>query len=154
MSLYEKPYYYDVAFSFRDISKELDFFEQCVKKYSKINVEEVIEIGCGPSPYLLEFDKRGYSFAGLDKSKEMLDYSLEKAKEEGIPIKTIHADMSEFETVYKFDFAFCMLGSLALESDKAYLSHLNSMAKCLKLGGLYLIDAVPCTTWPEFGKEE
>ncbi len=47
-----------------------------------------------------------------------------------------------------------MLGSLALESDLAYLTHLSSMAKCLKQGGLHLIDGVPCTTWPEFGKEE
>ncbi len=98
MSLYETPYYYQVAFSYRDISKEVAFFEQCIRRFSKINIKEVIEIGCGPSPYLLEFTKRGYSFAGLDRSKEMLDYSIQKAKKEGMAIKTIHADMRKLET--------------------------------------------------------
>lgn len=154
MSLYENPYYYEVAFSYRDISKEVNFFEQCIKQYSKINVKEVIEIGCGPSPYMLELINRKYFFTGLDNSKVMLDYAIEKAKKEGITIKTIHADMRDFKTVYKVDFAFCMLGSLALQSNEAYTSHLNSIAKCLKQGGLYLIDGFPCTTWPALGKEE
>lgn len=44
MSLYEKPYYYDVAFSFRDIRKEVGFFEQCIRKFSKIKVEKVLGV--------------------------------------------------------------------------------------------------------------
>jgi SAM-dependent methyltransferase len=149
MSLYKTPYYYDVAFGFRDISKEVDFFEQCIRTYSKIPVKDVLEIACGPSPYMIELAKCGYSFTGLDNSREMLDYSMENAKKEGIAMKTIHADMREFETISKFDFAFCMLGSLSFESNQAYQSHLKSMAKCLRQGGLYLIDGSIFATWPE-----
>ncbi len=84
LDLYDNPFYYEAAFSFRDISREVDFFEQCVKKFSKIKVGTVLDIGCGPSPYMLELVKRGYAFAGLDLSKAMLEYSLEKARKAGL----------------------------------------------------------------------
>ncbi len=153
MSLYESPYYYDVAFSFRDIRREVDFFERCIEKFSKIRVKKVLEIGCGPSPYLLELAKRGYVFTGLDKSKKMLEYSVEKANKAGTKIKTIHADMRNFKCQEKFDFAFCMLGSIAVESNEDFLSHLTAVSNCLKKGGLYLIDAVANFNWVRLSKE-
>jgi len=153
MRLYENPFYYDIAFSFRDIGKEVDFFEQCIGKFSKIKVKKVLEIGCGPSPYLIELDKRGYSFTGLDKSKEMLEYSLKKAHKAGIKMKIIHADMRKFTSMEKFDFAFCMLGSIHAESNEDFLSHLISMSNCLKKGSLYLIDACCRFNWLRVGGE-
>lgn len=153
MSLYENPYYYDLAFSYRDIRREVDFFEECIKKFSKIKVKKVLDIGCGPSPYLLELAKRGYAFTGLDKSKEMLEYSVKKAEKAGIKIKTIHADMRNFRCDEQFDFAFCMLGSIAMESNEDFLSHLAAVSNCLNEGGLYLIDAVANFNWTQLGRE-
>jgi SAM-dependent methyltransferase len=153
LSVYDNPFYYDVAFSFRDISKEVDFFEQCIGKFSKVKVKRVLDIGCGPSPYMTELAKRGYAFTGLDLSKPMLEYSLKKAREAGIKIKTIHVDMRNFKTGEKFDFAFCMLGSVEVESNKDFLSHLDSVATCLKSGGIYLIDAAAQFDWTRVGSE-
>ena len=153
LDLYDNPFYYEVAFSFRDICKEVDFFEQCIKKFSNIRVKKVLDVGCGPSPYMLELAKRGYAFAGLDLSKAMLDYSLKKAQKAGIKIGTIHADMQNFKTKEKFDFAFCMLGSIAIESNKDFLSHLDSVAGCLRRGGLYLIDASIDFDWTSLGSQ-
>lgn len=153
MSLYENPHYYDVAFSFRDIRKEVDFFEQCIKRFSKIKVKKVLDIGCGPSPYLLELAKRGYVFTGLDKSKKMLEYSVEKAMKAGTKIKTLRADMRDFKCKEKSDFAFCMLGSIATESNEDLLSHLTAVSNCLNKGGLYLIDAAANFNWAQLSKE-
>ncbi|MDH5754365.1 MAG: class I SAM-dependent methyltransferase [Candidatus Bathyarchaeota archaeon] len=153
LDLYDNPFYYEIAFSFRDINREIAFFEQCIKKFSKIKVKNVLDIGCGPSPYMLELAKRGYAFAGLDLSKAMLEYSLEKARKAGIKIKTIHAEMRTFKTKGKFDFAFCMLGSIAIESNRDFLSHLDSVANCLRSGGLYLIDSAIQFDWTRLGKE-
>jgi len=147
LDLYDNPLYYEVAFGFRDIKREVDFFEQCIKKFSKIRVRRVLDIGCGPSPYMLELAKRGYAFTGLDLSKAMLDYSSEKARKAGIKIKTIHADMRNFEAREMFDFVFCMLGSVEVESTSEFLSHLSSVASCLNKGGLYLIDGAAEFDW-------
>ena len=146
-NLYDNPFYYEIAFSFRDISKEVDFFEQCIKKFSKIKVKKVIEIGCGPSPYMLDLSNRGYAYVGLDLSKAMLNYSLEKARKAGIQIRTVHADMRNFKMKEKVDFAFCMLGSIAIESNRDLHSHLDSVSRCLRSGGLYLIDATIQFDW-------
>jgi len=153
LDLYDCPFYYEVAFGFRDISREVNFFEQCIKKFSKIKVKKVLDIGCGPSPYMLELAKRGYTYIGLDLSSAMLEYSLEKAKKAGIKIGAIHADMRNFKTKEKFDFVFCMLGSIAIESNRDFLSHLDSVAECLGSGGLYLIDASINFDWTGLGRE-
>jgi len=153
LDLYDYPSYYEVAFSFRDIGREVDFFERCIEKFSKVKVKEVLDIGCGPSPYMLELVKRGYAFTGLDLSKAMLEYSLEKARKAGIKISTINADMRSFKTKEKFDFVFCMLGSIAIESNRDFLSHLDSVAGCLRSGGLYLIDASIDFDWTSLGSQ-
>lgn len=153
LDLYDNPFYYDVAFSFRDIRKEVDFFEQCIKKFSKVKVKKVLDVGCGPSPYMLELAERGYTFTGLDLSKAMLEYSLEKARKAGIKIKTIHTDMRSFKSKEMFDFAFCMLGSIAIESNRDFLSHLNSVSSCLEKGSLYLIDSAVQFNWTQLGRE-
>lgn len=147
LQIYDSPYIYDIAFSFRDISKEVDFFEQCISRFSKVKVKRVLDIGCGPSPYMLELVKRGYAFAGLDLSRAMLDYSLEKAQKAGVRMEAIHANMRNFKATHRFDFAFCMLGSVDAESNSDFTSHLNSVADCLESGGLYLVDAVARFDW-------
>jgi SAM-dependent methyltransferase len=138
--VYGNPFYYDIAFSFKDIVKEVNFFEECIKRFSKVKVRRGLDIGCGSSPYMLELVKRGYSFTGLDISEVMLAYSLEKARRAGVKIEVIHADMRNSRTKKSFDFAFCMLGSLDVETNKEFLAHLDSVAACLKEGGLYLLD--------------
>ena len=153
MSLYENPYYYDLAFSFRDIKREVDFFEECIKKFSMVKVRKVLDVGCGTSPYLVELARRGYLFTGLDKSREMLEYSAARAKKAGVEIKTVHADMRDFRLEEKVDFVFCMLGSVTVESNDEFISHLNAVSNCLKSGGLYLIDAAANFNWAQLGRE-
>ncbi|MBS7637192.1 class I SAM-dependent methyltransferase [Candidatus Bathyarchaeota archaeon] len=102
---------------------------------------------------MLELFKRGYSFAGLDISKPMLNYSLEKAKKAGVKIEVIHADMRNFNTKKSFDFAFCTLGSLTVETNKELLSHLDSVAACLEKGSLYLLDGGIQFDWTKLGSE-
>jgi hypothetical protein len=48
-SVYSNPKYYEFAFSFRNIPKEVDVFEKSIALYSRIPVKEIFEIGCGNS---------------------------------------------------------------------------------------------------------
>lgn len=139
MSIYRYPLYYEIAFSFFDVKQQIDCFEKIIKGFSKIKVERFLDVACGPSLQLREIAKRGYECIGLDSSLEMLAYLREKAKEEGIKIQTVQADMCDFKLQKKADFAFIMMGSLVVKSDAKLLKHLNCVANCLKSGGLYLI---------------
>lgn len=154
MKIYKNPLYYEIAFSWRDIKKEVNFFEKCINKFSRIKVKNVLEIACGPSPYLLELNKRHYKFTGLDNSPKMLRYSLDKAKSNNIRIKTVKADMLKFKIRSKYDFAFIMLSSIFVKSNKKFLSHLDSMARALNKGALYLIEGGINFNWLESGKQK
>jgi len=151
MNVYANPVYYEIAFSFFDVKKQVDAFEEIIKRFSKIKVNRFLDVACGPSLQLREIARRGYEAFGLDISPEMLKYLSEKAKEEGLKIQTVQTDMAKFKLEEKVDFAFIMMGSLEFASNKEFLSHLDSLADSLKKGGLYFIQnkAVDWTSNPE-----
>ncbi len=139
MEAYKQPLYYEIAFGFVNPKEQVDNFEKLIKKFSKIKVNRFLDIACGPSLQLREIARRGYEAVGLDSSSQMLNYLEKKAKEEELRIETIQADMTDFRLKKKVDFAFIMMGSLDVESDKKFLSHLDSVAASLNKGGLYFI---------------
>lgn len=139
MEVYKQPLYYEIAFSFMDPKEQIDNFEKLIKKFSKIKVKRFLDIACGTSLQLREIARRDYEAVGLDSSPEMLAYLQQKAKEEGVEIETVQADMCSFRLKKKADFAFIMMGSLDVESNERFLSHLDSVASSLKRGGLYFI---------------
>ncbi|MFH1421007.1 MAG: class I SAM-dependent methyltransferase [Candidatus Aenigmatarchaeota archaeon] len=140
--VYSQPLYYDIAFSFVNPKKQVDNFEKFIRKFSKIKPKRFLDIACGPSLQLIELAKRGYKTAGLDISKEMLDYLKYKAKQQNVKINTICADLQGFHLKKKADFAFIMMGSLDVESEKNLMDHLDSVSSSLNKGGLYLIQNI------------
>lgn len=139
-TLYKNPQYYEMAFSFRDIPKEVDLFEEVVEKYALIEVRRFLEVGCGTSPHLEELTKRGYEYIGIDLCKEMLDYAQLKAKKLNTPVRLICADMINFRLDHQVDFAYVMLGSLYVKSTNEMISHFDAMGRVIRKGGLYLLD--------------
>jgi len=139
--IYDQAKYYEIAFSFIDPKKQGDLFEQCIKKYSKIKVEAILDLACGTALQLREMAKRGYKAIGLDASARMLDYLKKESLQEGVKIETVKADMNNFTLKQKVDFAYIMMGSIVYtKNNDLLLSHLNSIADCLNSGGLYLIE--------------
>jgi SAM-dependent methyltransferase len=139
MEIYRNPAYYEIAFSFFDVKKQADTFELIVKKFSKIKVKRFLDVACGPSLQLRELARRGYETVGLDSSAQMLRYLSGKAKQEGLRIETVRADMRNFRLEEKVDFAFIMMGSLVFGSNQEFIDHLDSAAVSVKKGGLYFI---------------
>jgi len=143
MSLYKNPKYYEIAFSFRNIPSEVNFFEAAIKKFSKIKVKNVFELASGNSPYLEEWHKRGYKYFGLDLNSEMLDFVKTRAKKKGIEMKLFRRNMNNFSLgKLRIDLAYVLLGSLYVKSNDEFFKHLDSVSKILKSGGLYILDGV------------
>lgn len=137
---YDRPEYYDLAFSWRDIGKEVDLFEECIRHYSGIPVKHMLELASGTSPHLEELLRRGYAYTGLDLSKAMVLWSDAKARKLGIDARFIEADMADFCVPEPVDFVFTMCGSLYTKSTSEFISHLESVATALRPGGLYFLD--------------
>ncbi|MBW2142734.1 MAG: class I SAM-dependent methyltransferase [Deltaproteobacteria bacterium] len=140
LGIYNHPVYYEIAFSFRDISLEVDVFEECFKRFSQIEVSSVLELACGPAPHLEELVKRGYQYHGLDLSDVMLRHVNQKARSLEKKTNLVHGNMVNFEMDKKVDFAFVLLGSLFVKDTSELADHFNSVARVLKKGGLYLLD--------------
>lgn len=140
MAVYNKPLYYEIAFSFINTKKQVDLFEKFIKKYSKTKVNRILDIACGTSLQLRKMAKRNYKAIGLDLSPQMLNYLKQKAKEEGTKIETIRADMTNFKLKNKVDFAFIMMGSFRFKNNEELLKHLDCVSNSLKKGSLYLIE--------------
>ena len=141
MPVYDEPLYYEIAFGFVEVPKQIDLFEKFIKEYSIIPVSRVLDIGCGPSQQLREFARRGYEAVGLDRSPQMLAYLEEKAREEGIGVETVLVDMTGFAIETPADFAIILMGTISLIGSKEnLLSHLDSVARSLNSGDLYIIE--------------
>ncbi len=138
--VYDNPKYYEIAFSFRDIPAETDVFEECFRRFSRVPVKSVLELGCGNSPHMEELVKRGYEYSGLDLNAAMLEYSRQKASRVGAQVKLIHADMIDFSLERTVDFVYVLLGSLSAESTSELITHFDTVAGALNKGGLYLLD--------------
>jgi hypothetical protein len=86
----------------------------------------------------------------------MISYLKKTASAEGLKIEVIKADMNNFNLRQKIDFAYIMMGSIIyVKNNNLFLSHLDSVAKSLKSGGLYLIENLPIN-WadPAFFKKQ
>ena len=80
MNIYRFPTYYEIAFSFREPAKDVDFMEKAIAKFSKVRVRSVLELASGLSPYLGEWDRRGYPDLGLDLGVAMIAAARRKAR--------------------------------------------------------------------------
>jgi len=141
MPVYDEPLYYEIAFGFVDIPKQIDLFEEFFREYSKGPLRRVLDMGCGPSQQLREFAKRGYEAVGLDRSPQMLSYLKGKAGEEGVSVETVQADMTDFILGEPVDLALLLMGTISLMGSKEnLLSHLDSVARSIRSGGLYIIE--------------
>ena len=137
--VYNYPQYYEVAFSFRDISHEVDIFEECIKSYARVPVHTFLELACGNSPHMTELVARNYRYIGLDLNDHMVNYSRGKVTDPG-KASIIKGDMCRFDLPETVEFAFVALGSLYAQSTDDLLSHFESVARVLPSGGLYLLD--------------
>lgn len=148
MQVYDNPKYYEIAFSFRDIPKEIDFIEQVIAKESKTPVKTFLEIASGNSPHMQELCKRGYGYIGLELSKQMIKYSRDRIKKLTLNAEIVEGNMIKFSMPRLADCALLFLGSLYIKNDKELTNHLDSVAKALRSGSLYILDGT-VTFFPE-----
>lgn len=140
--LYDLPKYYDIAFS-RDITKEIEFFINCFKKYARIEVKRVLEPACGSGIFLTAFPKYGYHITGYDINPHMVSYAREQIEKTGFVGKAeaLWGDMRTMKFNAQFDAAINLISSLSYcVSDEDLRSHFRAMAESLHKGGIYIVE--------------
>lgn len=138
--LYDYPEYYELAFSFRDIAHEVSSLEGLFDRFARIPVYRVLELACGPSPYLQEFCRRGYEYHGLDSNPKMLAAARRKVLDRTWKSGFHRSSMIDFRIETTFQFVFVPLGSLYAKNTDELMCHFLSVASALDSGGLYMLD--------------
>jgi len=144
-NLYDHPKYYDWAIcSFRDVKKEVDFIRECINRFSRIEVKNVIELACGPAPNAEKFTASDFQYHGIDISPAMIDYCIQKYASLKDKVHLIRGNMLDFKVdnlIGKADLVLIMCGSFFPKNQKDIIKNLDSVALHLRKGGLYILDS-------------
>lgn len=133
--VYDSPFYYDIAFSGRNIHAEVEFMAHLAGE----SRTRFLEIASGNSPHMRELLDRGYHYTGVELSEAMLEHSRGKLQRND-RADLFQGDMRDFTLPEPCDFAFLMICSLFVADHAELDSHFDSMARALRPGGLYLLD--------------
>jgi SAM-dependent methyltransferase len=141
MSVYDNPLYFDIAFQYRDIGKECDFIESILELYSKTDNRRILDILCGTGSHMMELLHRGYQVDGFDVSDKMLDYVKNVKKFSKYKTTLWKDNLIDFKVDTEYGLITNMLTSFNyISKNDDVLRHLESVAKSLSYGGIYLLE--------------
>jgi SAM-dependent methyltransferase len=139
--VYSAAHFYDVAFNFRDIGAECDVLAALAQRHGNGAPRTVLELAAGPARHAREWARRGTAATALDSSAAMCEYALECAARDGLSLQVVVADMVDFSLGQRFDLTVMPMDSSSyLLDNAAALKHLDSVARHLVDGGLYVLE--------------
>lgn len=132
--IYDHPWAYELACSFRDVGGEVDVLRRWAG-----DARNVLELAAGPAEHAREFARRGVAATALDLNPAMCAYARERGS--GLPLEVVEADMTDFKLGRRFDLVITMLDSTAhLMTLDAFVAYLRCVAEHLAEDGLAVIE--------------
>ncbi|MFA5554641.1 MAG: methyltransferase domain-containing protein [Phycisphaerae bacterium] len=133
--------YYDALYADKNYKQECDFIEKALRKYSKIKVKSILELGCGTGGHAIPLSLRKYEMTGIDASKVMLNAAKDKIISSGMKLNLKRGDIRNFKFTRKFDSIICMFAVLNyVTSNNDLEKTLKNVKRHLKKGGLFICD--------------
>ena len=102
----------------------------------------VLDVACGDGRLALELARRGFRVTGVDISEEFLAAGRRSAGEQGLTVAWRQSDMRDLPWREDFDGAFCGGSSFGFLGDAGDSDFLQAVARTLKPGARFAIDAV------------
>ena len=158
---------YDIAFGDRDFVDECNFLEFCLREFGTLAIGNglsstptsqlpianlsFLELAAGPARHAREFARRGWRAVALDLSDDMLAYASAGARNDGVRIETLAADMTDFALAEPVALAANLMESLThLTTNDQVVAHFRAVARNLLPGGIFVIElAHPDSIWRE-----
>jgi SAM-dependent methyltransferase len=142
-SIYEYPDIFRRAHleSPGEIPAEVIFLQQVWARHRKSPTRRILDIGCGDSPHGRLLVDDGFEVVGIDRSPAMIAAGRRKANALA-NLRFYRRPIEKFTLPeHGFDAAIFMSETFpVLVENSSLLSHLKSVGRALKRGGLYCID--------------
>jgi SAM-dependent methyltransferase len=136
---YDYPQYYDLAFA-DDTKPEADFLVAAFQKYAQRPIKRVLEPGCGGGRLVVELASRGLSMLGFDTSEMALAHLRKQLAKRKLQAEVYRDDMTQFSVAKPVDAAICTFNTFRhLTTAETARSHLQSVARALAPGGIYVL---------------
>jgi SAM-dependent methyltransferase len=137
--LYDYPKYYDLVYG-SDWKAEVDFLQECFKRFATGAVKRVFEPACGTGRLMYRMARAGYEVSGLDLNPKAVAFCNRRLDRYGLKPTAFVADMSNFTLPRKVDAAFNTINSFRhLMSERQAIGHLECVARSLRKGGVYAL---------------
>lgn len=136
---YDYPQYYDLGFQ-DETEKEIEFLQNAVERFGTGGFRRVLEPGCGTGRLVVGLAQNGFEVTGFDLNPSALKYLEKQLKQRGLSATIYLQDMSKFEVTQPYDMVLNTFNTFRhlLKEDEA-LSHLKSVARSLRRGGLFFL---------------
>ena len=132
------------GFSSADYATVRNIFLSAIKKYSKIPVTDILDLGCGTGALTAELADKGYNVIGVDYDETMLTEAAKKQfenEERAKRIRLIHQDMCKLELGGQVQAVLCTYDVMNYLPDETSLR--NAFCKVydhLENGGIFYFD--------------
>jgi SAM-dependent methyltransferase len=124
-----------------DIRDEVSFMREVWRRHLKRPVRRVLDIACGNSPHGQMLAREGIAVVGIDRSATMI--ATGKRESGGLGnLRFYRRAIEKFSIPERpFDAAYFMSETFPVMTlNRDLMSHLKSVARLLRRGGLYCID--------------
>lgn len=103
----------------------------------------VLDLCCGPGRHAVPLARRGLRVTGVDRTRFHLDQARERAREAGVDVELVEADMRDFRRPAAYDLALSLFTSFGyFESGDDDLRVLRNVRASLRAGGAFVIDVM------------
>ena len=144
MSVFQNLYAnaYDELYSDKDYGAECGLIIKVIGD-SDINVNSILDVGCGTGGHLIPLAQHGYKLTGIDPSDSMLDVARIKSIDNEVhdSIDLINGNAAEFSCSKEHDFAIMMFAVIGYHSSNAeVIACLRNIKKNLRTGASLVFD--------------
>lgn len=111
-----------------------------IKELSLGKGDPVLDLGCGPGLYAVQFAKAGCVVCGIDYSKRSIAYANKYAEEQGLVIEYRYQDYLTLNESNRYLAAFLIFGDFCVLSPEQRKKMLANISRSLKPGGNFVLD--------------
>lgn len=130
--------FYDLLYSEKPYSKEVDYINELIKKYSIRKVSTILDVGCGTGIHASYLLKKGFNVTGIDFSSEMIKIARKKEKYQ---LQFIEGDIRNITLRKKFDVILSLFHVISYQISNTDLQKsFSSISKHLKKEALFIFD--------------